>query len=547
VESAIRTGTTLSPRDYEALVRLSNSTNFDTQINALDEIEERATEELEAAWAELARDNYIDFYEYCVRDEGFTCSPHQTLIGEMLMAAERRELMRGMISMPPGHCKSTHCSHHFPAWYLGRNQKAKFLQAGHSQDFVANEIGAKVKSIIDTDDFRRVFPGVRLRQDLRAKDAWGLSNMKGKYVAKGVGQGISGFRGNFGQVDDPYKSRKDAESQTIRDSTFKWYSDDFATRLLPGSPLFIVMTRWHSDDLCGRITDREEKERREELEKQQAEIADAVGQADGQRKTYKFEIINLPAIAEDENDVLGRRIGEPLWEELFDLDALANLRADMTAASWNSLYQGTPMDVTGGAILPEWFKRYDALPSKGDQSQPNQIRRTVISVDSANTAKERSDYTVIGVWIEDVNRNHYLADVIRKQVEFNDMCVLIDQTAKRWERITGRIDALLVEAKGNGLAYVQLKASGGAPAPLIAIEVGNTDKEFRFDKVSPMFESGAVHLPNRSLWLADYEKELIAFPNGKNDDQVDMTSQYLDWARKKGRRGTKKLGGTGHA
>lgn len=568
METVLHHGGTLSPRTYDQLVAISGSHDFETQMNALDALEEAATMELEDAWAELARTNYIDFYEYMNREEGYVCSPHQLLIGDLLMASASRQTMRFMLSMPPGHCKSTHSSHHFPAWYFGGHPKDRYLQAGHSQDFVANELGARVKQIIDSDDYRRVFPDIRLRNDMRAKDYWGLSNGKGKYVAKGVGQGISGFRGNYGGVDDPYKSRKDAESTTIREATFKWYSDDFSTRLLPGSPLGIVMTRWHSDDICGRINDREDEESRAEeerrieaqerqeadeaarlksIEEDQDQIVEAFKEVDGNRRTYRFEIVNLPAIAE-EDDVLGRAPGEALWPEVYDLEALANLRVDMTAPSWNSLYQGTPMDAAGGAVSAEWFRRYDALPQKAnaETNQPNQIKRTVVSVDAANTQKERSDYTVITVWIEDLHKNHYLADVIRKQIEFTELCTEIDKTCKRWAKITGSVDALLVESKGNGLAYVQLKQTGGSPAPLIPIEVGNNSKEFRFDKVTPMFEAGQVFLPNRALWLADYEKELVAFPQGKHDDQVDSTSQYLDWAKKKGRRGTKKASGAGY-
>lgn len=445
---------------------------------------------------------------------------------------------------------STHSSHHFPAWWFGHNDKLRFLQAGHSQDFVANELGAKVKSIIDSDDYGLVFPDIKLRSDMRAKDYWGLSNMKGKYVAKGAGQGISGFRGNYGMVDDPYKSRADAESPTIRDRVFKWFADDFSTRLLPGSPLGIIMTRWHSDDLCGRITEREEREQKErEIESQnlQDELRDQlierIEENSPQQNKFKFEIINLPAICEDIDDPLGRAIGEPLWPELFDLDALENLKSDMTASSWNSLYQGTPMDIEGGAVSSEWFQRYSKPPSRGEDGTKCEIKTVTVSVDAANTAKERSDFTVILVWAEDFSKNHYLLDVVRKQMEFPEMSAEIARVCRRYQA-----DTLLVEAKGNGLAYIQLKKEGGAPAALIPIEVsGHESKTFRFDQVTPMFEAGQVYLPERAIWLADYEKEIVSFPLGKNDDQVDATSQYLKWARRRGRRGTKKLGGTGHA
>lgn len=546
VEEAIRTNTQLETRDWEALVAVSQSHNLETQLSVLSAATDECEKSLIEVWVELSRESYHDFYEFMNREEDYIMSPHQRLIGDLLMASASKETMRFMLSMPPGHCKSTHSSHHFPAWWFGKFPKLKFLQAGHSQDFVANELGAKVKSIIDSDDYRLVFPEVKLRSDMRAKDYWGLSNLKGKYVGKGAGQGISGFRGNYGMVDDPYKSRADAESATIRDRVFKWYSDDFSTRLLPGSPLGIIMTRWHSDDLCGRITDREARDANEAIEKQKEleinQLIENLEDQQGNKKKYRFEIINLPAICEDADDILGRAVGEALWPELFDLAALENLKADMTSPSWNSLYQGTPIDAEGGAISAAWFQRYSSPPTRDDADAKSRVRRIVASVDSANTAKERSDFTVITVWAEDFKKNHYLLDVVRKQMEFPEMSAEIARVCRRYE-----VDALLVEAKGNGLAYLQQKKDGGAPAPLIPIEVGTSSKEFRFDEVTPMFEGGQVYLPERAIWLADYEKEIVSFPLGKNDDQVDSTSQYLKWARHKGRRGTKKLSGTGHA
>jgi predicted phage terminase large subunit-like protein len=557
VSDAIKRGKPLTEPDWNALVSLAQSEDINVQMRVLEEAIEFTEEELIEVWVPLARDRYHDFYEFMNRDEGYIMSPHQNLIGDLLMASEAKEIMRFMLSMPPGHCKSTHSSHHFPAWYFGRNPKQKFLQAGHSQDFVSKELGARVRGIIESEDFQRVFPDIRLRSDMRAMDYWGLTNMKGKYVAKGAGQGISGFRGNYGMVDDPYKSRKDAESPTIRETVFKWYADDFSTRLLPGSPLGIIMTRWHSDDICGRITDRESREKTEEQEAlkeklelsgelenlQEKQLIEKLEELGPQSKKYRFEIINLPAICEDDDDILGRTIGEPLWPELFDLDALENLRSDMTPASWNSLYQGTPIDVEGGAVSSEWFQRYDKAPSKTDESTSGQVKRITVSVDAANTAKERSDFTVILAWAEDHNKNHYLLDVSRKQMEFPVMSAEIARMCRRW-----KADALLIEMKGNGLSYYQLKKDGGAPAPMIPIEVsGHQSKEFRFDQVTPMFEAGQVYLPERASWLPDYEKEIVSFPLGKHDDQVDATSQYLKWARKRGRRGTKKLGGTGHA
>lgn len=540
VEMALRTQSPLSPHEYQALLTLSGSQDLEAQIRALDEAEAYAEAELTAVWSELAQDNYIDFYEFMNRHEeaadgktsGFVCSPHQRLIGELLMRAESGDLPRGMISMPPGHCKSTHCSHHFPAWYFGRNPRRKFLQAGHSQDFVENEMGAKVRGIINSEDYQSIFPEIKIRSDMKAKAYWGLSNMRGKYVGKGVGQGISGFRGDFGSVDDPYKTRQDAESQTTRDRVYKWYTDDFQSRLLPWASLFIVSTRWHSDDVCGRIEEEEAKKKREYEEALVNGLADAMGE-----NSFKWEIINLPAIAE-EDDVLGRAPGEELWPELYDLSYLLKLKGTMESGSWNSLYQGTPVDVAGEMVDVGWFGRYERLPDRKTDT-----RKVMLSVDAANTAKERSDYSVITVWIQDSQKNHYLADVIRKKVELVKLKELIANTYKQWNA-----DGILVEAKGNGLAYIQLfkDPEEKAPGPIIPIEVNNQTKEFRFDKVTPTIQAGKVFLPTRAVWLPDYEKELVAFPNGKFDDQVDSTSQYLDWSKARGARGTRKLGGTGN-
>lgn len=479
---------------------------------------------------------------------GFIMAKHELLIGEHLQAAADGELLRCAISIPPGHGKSSHCSHHFPAWFLGRNPKKRYLQAGHSQDFVDNEMGAKVRTILTSEDYRRVFPEIRVAQDMRAKGYWALDNGKGKYVAKGVGQGIAGFRGQFAGVDDPYKNREAAESPLIREKVYQWFADDFSTRLLPGAPLFIIMTRWHSDDICGRITDSEQDQLKSLLKREGIdtpeqldhailkEMVSKLSSVDPKETRFLYKIINLPAFAEDDNDILGRQRGDALWPELFNISELENFKSKMTAASWNSLYQGTPIDIEGGLVSKGWFKEYEALPKAED------VKRITLSVDTASKQNERNDFTVIGVWFSDRHNNHYLADVYRDQPDFVKLQEKIASLASRW-----KANAILVEDKGNGTAYIQNhQGKATAPAPIIAIEVGQNSKEFRFDKVTPMIEAGQVYLPKNASWLPDFLRELVAFPNGKHDDQVDMTSQYLEHARKGGRRGTRKLGGTSY-
>lgn len=261
-------------------------------------------------------------------------------------------------------------------------------------------------------------------------------------------------------------------------------------------------------------------------------------------KGIPFEIINLPAEAL-ENDALGRAPGDALWPELFDESYLTYLKETLPPRDWNSLYQGTPVDEDGGVVKGTWFSRYEKMPDHKRDEAGNVLnrgfKRTILSVDSAEKTTKRNDYSVITVWRETPDNKHCLCTVVRKRVEFPDLVTLIETTARTWEA-----DAILVEDRGSGTQYIQARGlSGLAPAPVIAISVSNQSKEFRFDGVAPMFQAGEVLLPVRADWLAEYEKEILSFPNGTHDDQVDSTSQYLNWARKGRRRGTKKLKGAG--
>jgi predicted phage terminase large subunit-like protein len=400
---------------------------------------------------------------------------------------------------------STYCSRLYPSWFLGRNPRKKFIQAGHTQNFVESQFGKKTRDILDSQEFQDVFPEVRLATDSRAAGLWSLNNPYGGYAAKGVGQGIAGYRAHMAVVDDPVGSRADAESELNRKNLFDWFSADFTTRLLPGAPMFIVATRWHPDDLIGRVQ-----------------------QMNKEGKGIPYEIVNISAICEEEPDPLGRKIGECLWPEFTPISFYLNLKETLPSRDWSSLYGSNPVNSEGALVKSEWFQRYI-----GNIKNEVPNLRITLSVDTASKTNERNDYTVILVWLQDTGGKHYLLDVVRKKLEFPEMCQEIDETARRWNA-----SAILVEDKGSGTQYIQTR-QGKAPAPIIAVAVNQNSKDFRFDAVTPMFEAGLVHLPERSSWLTDYETELLSFPLAKHDDQVDATSQYLSWAR-----GKQNFGGT---
>lgn len=501
----LKTGSPIPHETSEYLRNLTGSEDPQAHLTAVEQMHEMMEAQYHAQLLAMAPDNLPAYCEYMDPDEP-PADWHEWLC-DRLQEMEEGLIMRMMISAPPGHAKSSYASRKFPSWYMGRNAKHRFIQAGHTTNFCENEFGKKTKALVDSERFRDVFPDVMLSADSRAAGYWALAN-GGSYLTRGVGQGIAGFRANIAGVDDPFASREDAESPTIRDKVFDWFSADFTTRLLPIAPMYVVMTRWHSDDLGGRI---------EEMNKE--------------GKGHEWYIINLPAIATDDDDAMGRRPGEPLWPDFYNHAFLMNLKASLPARDWNSLYQGKPMDLEGGTMDATWIQRYKKRPEGSD------VKRTVVSVDSASKAQERNDYTAITVWRETVDGNHYLLSVIREKLEFNDLVSKVSQTASHWDA-----DAILVEDRGSGTQYIQTQ-SGKAPAPVIPIATNQQSKEFRFDSVTPMFEAGQVYLPERSTWLAEYEAELLAFPLGKYDDQVDSTSQYLAWVRKKTKRGNKRLSG----
>lgn len=470
---------------------------------------------------EAAPESLSCFIEFMTPDE--PPARHHEFMCDHLEAIERRDILRATFSMPPGHAKTKICSRYFSAWYLGRNPNHKYLQGGHSQNFAETEFGRPVRDIITDPKFQQVFPGIRLSSSSKAGGNWRLHGLRGGYVAKGVGQSIAGYRANCAGIDDPFGSREDAQSAVIRERTRAWLFTDFRTRLLPFSPLFIVATRWHQEDLIGMVE-----------------------QYSKNGKGIPWTIINLNAIIETEEEMLadpmGRDLGEPLWPEFYGLDELLELKSTLPQMDWWALYKGKPRNEEGNVIKATWFRRYKRLPINGiiDGQYVRQIRRVTVSVDCANKATQRANYTVATVWIEDTQRRHYLAHVERRRVELPELIPMIENLATHWGA-----HQILVEDAGAGSQYIQLRR-GLAPCPVVAVETSNKSKEFRFDACAPMIEAGEVYIPDKTLglaWLEPYEEELLSFPNGSSDDQVDSTSQYLAKSRVRGNYGARKIKG----
>lgn len=522
LEKALRQGTRLSdPEDVANAIRWAHTSDPQPQLRGLKQLHTQTEGRFRAWLQQRAHDNLSCFVEFMDMTE--PPAEHHEFFCSEFEAIERGEIPRAAYSCPPGHAKTKFLSRYGPAWYLGRNRRHIWLQGAHSQDFVEKQIGQHVRNILMEPAYSEVFDDISIDPRSTAAGAWDLLGERGGYRGKGVGQGISGFRGNIGAIDDPIGKRKDVESPTFRADQKRWLMTDFNKRLLPNAPLYIISTRWHEDDMIGFC---------EQLNKE--------------GKGIPWRIINLNGIIENEEemeaDILGRDIGEVLWPSYYTYAIVMNDKATMPTEDWFALIKGTPRDIEGNVVKKAWIPRYDVIPAdKYDGNMrciEKRIRRVTVSVDCAEKATVRSKYTAVGVWIETVEGHHYLKEVRRKRVEFPDMIRLIEDTAR-----DHNATAILVEDAGNGTPYIQTR-QGKAPAPIIRIpKPGKDSKAFRFDEVTPMHEGGEVWWPKRAVWLPDYESEILGFPSGAFTDQVDMTSQYLTWARKKRKYGTRKLGG----
>jgi len=266
-----------------------------------------------------------------------------------------------------------YCSVRFPAWYLGNRPRQHLIQASYGGDLAANN-GYKVRNLLDSQPYQRIFRDVRLSQDKQGKSDW-ATNHSGEFYAIGVGGGVTGRRAHGALLDDLVKDRKDADSIVIRDSTWDWYKTAMRTRLRKDGWIVFVNTRWHEDDPAGRILP-------EHWAGENGWVTDRFGE--------KWYVIRLPAVAE-ENDQLGRKIGEPLWPEEKSLAALRQEEVILGKRDWNALYQQYPTTEEGAIIKAAMWRKW---PEK----LPPICEYVVQSIDGAFEEDEEADYSARTTW-----------------------------------------------------------------------------------------------------------------------------------------------------
>lgn len=281
--------------------------------------------------------------------------------------------------MPPRHGKSELASKYFPAWYLGVHPEHRIILASYESSFAA-EWGRKARDVLV--EYGHLY-GVQVRQDSSAADHWNLLKRRGGMDTAGRGAAITGRGADLLVLDDASaKNYEEAMSPTIREHTWDWFTSTAYTRLSPNGKVVVIATRWHEDDLSGRLI-----------------------------KQGGWHVLSLPAIAE-EDDEMGRLPGEPLWPEMFGLDALEQIKTTIGAHKFAALYQQRPIPSTGSTFKREWCnKRYRELP---------QLKTTVMAVDSAFKTGTSSDFSAIVVYGTD-GTNYYAINVYKDRLEYPDL------------------------------------------------------------------------------------------------------------------------------
>ncbi|WP_233494025.1 phage terminase large subunit [Desertihabitans brevis] len=413
---------------------------------------------------------------------------------------------RLIISMPPQEGKSTRVAKDFPTWVLTQHPDTRIVTASYAQG-LANRNGRTIRNNLTAHPEL----GLKIAADNGAVSEWQVDGQEGGVLSVGVGAGLTGRPADLLIIDDPIKDRREADSETFRENAWNWWTDVASTRLAPGAPVVLILTRWHEDDLAGKLLAAE----------------------DG----HLWRVVNIPAQADHdpakgETDPLGREPGEFMISARRDKKgrprdekAWEKIRIRSGARTWASLYQGRPSAAEGDMLKRHWWQEYSTPMwlerEDGARICPDPGVELIISADLAFKDTASSDYVAIQVWLRR-GADAYLLDQTHARLDFVATCRALRETAARWPQALLK----LVEDKANGPAVI---AALGRTVPGIVPVEPEGGKVARVAAVSPVIEARNVWLPSPELapWVGEFIEEAAAFPNGRHDDQVDAMSQAL--------------------
>ena len=422
----------------------------------------------------------------------FERSWHIEAIASRLEQVRRGKIRRLIINMPPRSLKSIAASVAFPAFVLGLDPTRRFICVSYSGE-LAKKHSNDFRAVVESPWYRRAFPATKIGPYKNSETEIEFT-ARGFRLATSVGGTLTGRGGDIIVIDDPLKP-DDAYSDAKRNAANEWFKSTLLSRLddKRTGAIVIVMQRVHMDDLTGFVTSQSDD----------------------------WVILNLPAIADaDENipisaeNVYHRKVGEALSPVREPLSVLESLKRQIGSDAFYAQYQQMPVPPGGAMIKRNWIERYDELP-------PQQDRLIILqSWDTASKGGPENDFSVCTTWLVTRSRQWYLIDVWRKRVDYPELKASVQRLAAQY-----KAKCILVEDTGTGTSLVQ-ELRRGKVSGIVAVKP-ERDKRSRMAVVSAKFESGQVFLPQRASWLADFERELFAFPGARHDDQCDSVSQAL--------------------
>ena len=473
-----------------------------------------------------ARDDLLAFV--MLMNPAFSIGPHHRVLCDELMKIANNENDRLMVFVAPRSSKSLITSTYFPAWALGKNPYWQEIAVSHSDD-LATRFGRAIRDIINTPQYKAIFPQTNIRKDNRAANSWGLQHKgkeAGSFLAAGSGSGIAGFGAHLAIIDDPI-SEQDAFSKTRRESLNEWYASGLRTRLMPGGKIVIVMTRWHERDLSGHLLAME----------------------DSSPMSDKWEVVRIPALNTTESleklekarkklvkqgylsqNYTNLELGESFWPEAdvengfcWTTEEIIRTKNNTPPFKFDALYGQSPSAEEGNIIKLDWWQNWD-------NPSPPDCEYIIQSWDTAFSTRSTADYSAVTTW-----------GVFSSGLEVPNL-ILLGAEKGRWDFPTLREkavskyhehnpDSVLIEKKASGQSLIQdLRLTG---IPIFEFQP-DRDKVARAYAISSLFHNGRIYAPFKKDWAMEVIDEIRAFPTGLHDDLVDTVTQALLWMRNGG-------------
>ena len=427
----------------------------------------------------------------------FVQSPHIELLASKLEACRRGNIRRLIVNLPPRSLKSHAASVAYVAWLLGHDPSLQIICASYGQD-LADKHARDCRTLMMSELYQRLFPQTRISSEKQSVSEF-LTTAQGMRMSTSVGGVLTGRGADVIILDDPLKP-DEAMSETRRTAVNDWYDNSLLSRLNSKETgiIIIIMQRLHQDDLVGHVLE-----------------------------TGDWKVISLPAIAEEDEDYLiesplgnrhfRRTAGDALQPERESRATLEAMRQTMGTYNFSSQYQQSPIPVGGSIVKSDWLTYYEELPAR--------FFFVLQSWDTANKSGELNDFSVCTTWGV-YERRYYLLHVFRKRLNYPDLKRAVAEQAREY-----KASSIVIEDKASGTQLIQdLRADGLFGVREYEPPAG-MDKVLRLHAQSVHFENGRVLLPRSARWLDDYIRELFAFPGGKYDDQVDSTTQALEYLR----------------